>query len=577
MQLQSIQLNPPIQLSKTSLPDNSIVNDQYYSGDLNRKYGSIYIDNYCQQATMLNYALYVQEYNHSVKKYNAMVTAYNEEVEENVNKGIDVKLNSSMMVFCATNWNKPPRTPKSEWILSAYTHLKAIKPSVNNVYEYNAAVRLFNEENGKVLPLARAIALRNCYKDTFQTLLYWYKGKNAQNSLNWNNAGVYGINLPYMEFNNYNLSKAKLKNGAEYTPSCYRTFYNHRLRLEEAGILVKGSFHGSNEARRFYFNPQILVIWDMNQSKIGATENQRISSQNKKSFQDKSESTLLKNNIKNNGFKDSLPLTPLSSFYSNTPMQGPKKIDRPAAPVEDLKPHERKSRARLEKIESREQLAKDLHEGKHNYHQPLNMPDLYDEANNGTLSRKQTADYLSQEFLKLAARMWHGKDKKPYLPVWKTAIKLVMNTFYRHNGEYVTKLTMVEQYRRHVQRLVLAINFQKDHPGYNLLFPSEYFEPHRNKKGSGGYALTEKLLQYKEKERTADEKAIEKSRKAAARREFRKSRNTKMRTITRKYLRNKITYHDLYRQVTSNLAEYQREISKWIDDERLAMEKANVK
>ncbi|PRP68123.1 hypothetical protein [Nonlabens agnitus] len=573
----NIQLNPAVSLNVITTPATLDDQQQFINGDPMANYGEIYITSACRQATIDNYLLYAQQYKRYVMTYNAMGDLVNEKVQQQHEKGLTTTQQTFLNAWIRKNWNKPVRWSDDKWNQATFDMKKAMSIKPKNVYLYNQAVREFNIAHGNILPMAKAYALGKTHKDTFMTLLYWYSGAIKKHTQTWRRiANRPPKALIPLEFNCHNLSVSKRANGALNSDVCKKTMYNHRQRLEEAGVLVYGAFHGSNDGRSAYINKEILILWDPSSSQKRTTDNQLVNSESKKELQDRCVSTFLKDNIKNNGAltssgKDSLPLIPSNDFYLNTPLQDVKKIEAPATTEKKeavyRNPRERELDQLLAATTTIPQLAKELSAGQHDYHQIIKRDQVESMVKNDLINEERLAIFLSQEFARAAARIWIGKTV--FMPVWITALKLITKNFYRSNGDLVGKNTMLEHFAKHMERLRIVVDFMKNNPKWNPLFPSKYFDPLRTKPDDGGYVVTNKLHRYAEKEKEQSQKLKEQRESEARRRVYRRSRRTKMIRVTRKYLRNKITYNDFYYHVSKNLAEYKNRIPEFEQQERI--------
>jgi hypothetical protein len=569
MQVENLIINVPIFLQKVSLPENEKSLDRYFNAIPGNRFGSIFIDKNAQKATFDNLAMYVQEYNESLPKYWNMILDNNIKVKNVYRKGFSSVQIKCLNVFAFNNWNRPNQIPKEEWKLSPYDHKKSSELKPINCYNYNNLVKEFNDHYGPCLYMVKPQSIKDCNLNVFKKLLYWYTGKCYHISKNFNHLKNYNILLPEMEFNAYNLTISKRSNGARESISCNKTIYNSRIRLEEAGVLVLGAFHGSKSPRTVYFNPQILVVCDKNYHQKPFIDNQSLSNNNRKELPNRCESTITLNNIKDNGrINDSLSLNLLNDFYINTPLQAHKKNNSQAVALIDLPPNERASQVRLNSIKRVQELALELNKGEYFDHRPLNLDHLHQEAVSGTLTREEFRDFLSQEFLKLSSCLW--KEQNAYAGAWNKAIKVVTATFFKANGKLVSKLKMNDHYDNHVKTIQFIINYRADHPDYNLTFPNIYFDPNNIRKEDGSYFIGWKLRYFEEKQAEKTKGLLDLSIKKRKSREFRASRITKMKVIVRKFLRKEITYEFLYFEVLKNLAEYKNEIPAWIESESIS-------
>lgn len=497
-----------------------------------------YIDVDAMAATMQNYRNHITAYNEKVKTYNAEVARHNEAVKtyraENTLTEVQIQFSS---LFYKKNRNK--RTA-----------------------EYNRLADAFNEQYGLLVERKRLQSVKYATEFVFQQILYYYSTQLARISGQLMKLGGGTAKpLPAAEINAFEITDLR-RGEAKSLAVCSATVRNHRERLEEAGVLDTYEFRGHKRAVKMKINTNILVVFDAKTRQLTGAENQTLTPETCKEFENTKEVTRpIKSNIKNreNGKTDfqekgTAPAPPAPDgsfvFYKNIPKQGADSTG-PAAP-ENVKVSP--SDKLLAQIQHPQELANRLADGEFVNYSPIDIRILQREAYDGTLTKDQFAELLIQDFFKSSARLWRASS--PYPGSWKKAINAWMeNRFWMRNqsGEWLYhKQLMVKLIQEYRWRITNAEKwFRKT--GIKPLYPGDYFDFSRKRKEELGFEYTktawERHLKYLEQK----PKKVAAGKREAEKRAVRIDYSKRFQNQLNRFFRGRISFEALHDYVVNNL------------------------
>lgn len=248
--------------------------------------------------TIAAYQIYVKRYNQFVSLYNRDVKKQNQMADSHFesHKGEErEKLAFRIMGFCGQN-----------------AHL--------NGWEFNEKARLYNEMvGGEAIKLRKMQTIKQSTEKVFQTMLWEYSNQLQKQSRNKKALGhTYERSVYKMDVNSLHLERAKTEFGLQMLDFCQDTILNHKKRLTEAGILLKGQFRGHERGTLHHINPQILAIEDDFDGKIRVAENQLLTSERPEVFRD---TDILTCSITQSNLMESVDKSPLSKIRKKIAME----------------------------------------------------------------------------------------------------------------------------------------------------------------------------------------------------------------------------------------------------------------
>lgn len=493
-----------------------------------------YIDVDAMAVTMQNYRNHIAAYNEKVKAFNWSVDQHNEAVKKfrDENKLTDVQIQFSALFY---KKNQSKRTA-----------------------EYNRLADAFNEQYGLLVERKRLQTVKYATEFVFQQILYYYSTQLAKITGQMMKLGsAIAKPLPAAEINAFEITDLR-RGEAKSLAVCSATVRNHRERLEEAGVLDSYEFRGHKRAVKMKINSNILVVFDAKSRQLVGAENQSLTPETCKEFENTKEVTRPnKRNIKNkeNGsadFQENGTASPefSSVFYKIIPKQGADSAG-PAAP-ENVKVSP--SDKLLAQIQHPQELANRLADGEFVNYSPIDIRILQREAYDGTLTKDQFAELLIQDFFKSSARLWRASS--PYPGSWKKAINAWMeNRFWMRNqsGEWLYhKQLMVKLIQEYRWRITNAEKwFRKT--GIKPLYPGDYFDFSRKRKEELGFEYTktawERHLKYLEQK----PKKVAAGKREAEKRAVRIDYSKRFQNQLNRFFRGRISFEDLHDYVINNL------------------------
>lgn len=492
---------------------------------------------------MQNYRAYIEEYN--------IATGFENIDIENHNAEVSFFLKSDR----ATDFHK------------AYAgYFPKLNKGFNN-RQYNDNADVINKEHGPIIAKKVIKTIKYPTEQVFQNLLHLFGTQlEKRNRVFKRHTLTRTTPIQPLEINSYLVTKLK-RSGVTSLPVCSKTVRNHRLRLEEAGVLLDYSFHGRQKGVKAYINPQILVVFDDKTKRKIGSENQTFSTWKGKSFQDINEITraykeeykekddAAQSSVDKVSAKPTFSFVYKSIFYENTGCN--EGISPEGAAAEIVKVEKTLSEKLRDLILHPQELAENLAAKEYDNYKPIDIRVLLEVTYGGTLTNAEFKELVIQDLLKQSAKMW--REKTPYAGNWKKTINRWMQTmFISHlkdpegNHHPLGKQAVFNQITELRYRLDLAHKWFLSKK-INPLYPYDYFDPSRKTSKELGFEFTKKnwarrvrylenlpAAQVKEKQKTA--KRIE-----------RVNHSKKFDNAINQFLKNKTTLLQLEEYVRNNL------------------------
>ncbi len=480
------------------------------------------------EAQYVHPILTTENYKESLQNYRKYIASYNEDVKAR-NKEIR-KYNAQVKA----NRKKNPLKEDQEKALTMF--LTMLAPIEGKRYKYNDRIESYNNSAGSMIAEKKSI-LKVAFptEQVFATILWHYNMQLFKRKEDRIKLNVYvASDLPHVQLHSGWIIRAK-ENGVKRLDVCNKTFYRHRDRLREAGVLTHYKFEGSSRAVKMHINPEILSITDNHSRKITRPDNQSFTGSERTQCPD--------NNVSNSSFLNKLkikanvdkhsserssgkkPLT-THSFSStrnegeqlnenstrNTREQGEGKNSPGAEKKAGIGQKISTSDYLREKLEDKIDFGTNLASGQYDKYTPIRIEILEKEAYRGTLDRDEFKELILQDFFKIAAKLYKGST--PFVGSWIKAYNTWMaQKFITPGGMASNKHVIVANLQELRYRLNWVRKFLKKNEDFNLLFPSEYFDPTRTTAKEGGFEFTAKKWK---KHQTYLAKGVTKKKKQSA-------------------------------------------------------------
>lgn len=500
-----------------------------------------------QRVMMLqNYRRYVAQYNAEIAKHNAEIAKYNAE----------------RFVFIAQNKLENAAKKAQSNFYRKYNQVSTL--------EFNKCVELANQNSTIALLQKRKLEpVRKNTEHTFALILWKYAlqiDEHNKLKLKYNT----GCSRPIqrLKINATELSKTKFDD----VPAlfyCAKTIRNHISRLKSAGILFDYEFHGSQKPISCYISPQILVIYDLSTKKNTFAENQLFSYNYGKNFPNKeivTSTSVNKEDIIENVNKHSSDKEKIDKQFSSIvtsgeviqeQLQGHLKRNEASQDKLGGAPEilPKKSESLLKNILTQYDLAHNLQSGTYNKYRFTHRSAFIYEIHSGDLTKEEYRELLLQTFFKMSAALWRDlpEDKRVRVGSWYNAYTFAKESLLlTHNNELPTKKVAFYLFENLIYRLTNAKHFFRKRPEYNILYPSQYFDPYRKTAKSGGFAYTEKFLKDRDKRRERKEKLFDKVQKEAGKRNVNYKAIEFLQQKCKQMVTGKITLEQLYNYAYDN-------------------------
>lgn len=488
--------------------------------------------------TLKNYIQYVSEYNKQISRKNKEVLLYNANV------------------YSFMEQNKLQGEAQS--LTNAFNN-DIGKVSID---EYNMAAKLKNNNMGKpLLLLKKHIKVSPASEKIFAILMFVYGLQMSEKNAILQKCGATTVRcIQKLKVNHYELSRFKPKNGAELD-YCHRTIRNHVNRLVDAGVLFGYEFNGHQKPVNYYVNSEILVIFDQQNRKTLNAENKLFNFQNLKTLPNNNSVTrtyLNKKEINENvdnhsplkGIISQLPIGNDKNIYKNTQMRKQSHSDGQKNQAGAEK-NCRISDYLYGKIEDTQCLMEDLTKGNYHKYRFLHRKHIEFEAISGNLTKTEFRELLLQIFLKMSSSIW--TNTTPTIATWQKAFNIINEDLLLNNNNSIpNKQTLLYLFDNLVWRLTYAKRYFRKFTEFRPLYPSQYFDPTRKSKKSGGFAHTiEALKVHLKYQDEAKLRKIDQAKEAAKR-----NKRYKAIELVEKKLRQlkngKINLSDLHDYVNNN-------------------------
>lgn len=491
-----------------------------------------YITSECFAGTMNRYRIYIANYNVKIKALNEDIKQANKEVKKKVAAGLNEIESTFRNLF-----------------IKKHQQLPAI--------EFNQLANEFNNERGLLIEKKRYRTVKYATELVFQQILHMYSVQLARYCNEFMKFQIFEPSvLRKIELNAHTITKLE-RNGVKSIDICKQTFRNHRAILEEAGVLVAYEFRGHKKAIKMQINSEILEVYDAKTKQNITIENQSLTSETSKDFENNKEVTrsIKRNSNKRvNGKADLLELgtpsaEPFICFLQEH--SGARKDSYQTEAAENVKI----STKNLEKtILHPSELARKLANGEFNNYSPIDIRFLHREAMYGTLTRDEFNEVIIQDFFKTAAKYY--RNHKVFIGSWKKAITEWTEKRFRFSngsGKHLcNKQLMVDLLEQYRWRLKNSQNFYRK-SGVNRLFPSDYFDFNRKTKSEIGFEYTEiawkRHLEYLQREPELKKRAKRKLEKRLSDNSYAKKYDYQL----KRFFNNRISYSQLYDYVKDNL------------------------
>lgn len=491
--------------------------------------------------TMHNYESFVQNYNNSLHDLNQDVKQYNKLVDAMITaKKADVKH--------AKFANK----------------LFAKQNNPLFVKDFNELVEIENKKHDCPVYKKRAyIPVKWNSKLFFKAILGFYSAQIKRKNLKFLQAQKNTARpLEKVVLDSNRLANAE-KNNVVLNNAHKKTFQRHIKRFREAGILIDYLFINSNKPVYYNINPEILAISDHNPQKSSKTQNADnqffISDRGTKCTDNNHTTKAILNEIKmkadtSASKRSSLTLTPINlKIQEHQQKCNQEKISPSAA--ENLKPHiqatQNNSLALRETILDNLQFAKMLHNQQFTNYQPLTKDVLYHEAHYGLLNKSEFRQLYYQDLLKRLSTLWQKSSDN--IGSWVNALKIIdANWFITFNGLEFDKTTIYNRMDEFDFRIKQAFLWFNRNKNFNILYPSEYFNPTRKHSYEGGWLFTQQWWTSHLAKNNIAPQIKKKATAEAKRRKAYQNKKKRMQTKVRQFLAEKITLDQVFDYLDTN-------------------------
>lgn len=426
--------------------------------------------------TMANYRKYISE-------YNIRTTVENELID---------KHNTAVRIYKKQNQLSANQLNYIEFFTKRNKKLFA--------REYNTEVDEAGELLSVFLLKKRIQTVKYQTEQIFQNILHVYNSQLRKRNVEYMRLKVRTPRpVQDLVINSYLITQLERENILSLD-ICSKTVRNHRERLQEAGVFVGYSFHGNKKGVTVQINAEILVVLDLETSKIATTENQRVTSDLEKVLPDNNETTrAIKDDYKKSDDAlqsscDKVLPTATDSFhyknilYKNT--GGKLENFTGGAAPENVKVGKTLSENLRDLIIHPQELAVNLTKGVYDNYIPIDIRLLFKEAYGGTLTREEYRELVIQDHFKASAKLY--RNSTAYAGSWKNAINTWMqNQFVTFNGFHFNKANVYGD----VQQLRWRLEYARKwfaRTNVTILYPSNYFDMTRKKAKEVGFEYTSK-------------------------------------------------------------------------------------
>jgi DNA-binding transcriptional ArsR family regulator len=545
------------------------------------------IDKEAFKNTMDNYREHVSCYNEVLKRVNAKIENHNSMVLKNKK-------------------SNPPCVKKAILISlfnSKYSSLKKRR--------YNKEAIDFCDLHGDYIEQVIFAPVKPPSINVFEAILHAYQVKIRKHTQVLQGMGIKHVtSLPKAEIHPYEIV-SQMRNGYKNLNYSTRTIRAHRERLTEAGILTEYEFCGSKRPVKNSISSQILYIKDHFKTLITHTENQILTSRNRKKVPHNEVSTYsIRKKLENKGIVNNNPQymdfavgkEPSISNYLNTLLQGgnsekinqgqknkpgaknlkkvplhPKTVDAMRAKQTRRENNTATPATILDKIgitpknevstttngdpatpylkllQHHAALKTQLTNGDYNFYVPTDVKILQMLVNSNILTNAQYREYCLQDFIKSTAKIW--RQDQGSQASWCIAISQIDKLFSPPNfmGKAAPKADVYQKLIELRYRLNWAFTWFKNKEYKGVWYPNIYFDILRDKPEDVCFAYSKKIWRAAmgKKQSIANKNRIEKKKKKIREAEYSVNRinNRKMDAAIWAYLRKDKTLIQLQTMV----------------------------
>ncbi|MFK7749026.1 MAG: hypothetical protein AB8B65_11580 [Kordia sp.] len=499
--------------------------------------------------TMQRYRIFINTYNSKVGALNKQVKAYNKRVHTFVAE-------HNLKAQAATA-NANFKSQKNN-----NTFNKEL-----SVDDYNALVETTNSKM-LLLTKKRYKAVKQAQEATFEVILWLYSQQliKLRKQLQLLSDGV-AVAFPKAQTNSYEIANFT-KDGIARVLYCRNTIRNHIYRLREAGVFVEYQSRGGKKPVNYFINEAIFVFRDNTKASI---ENQQVSELETQKFTLHSVDTrtFTKEIIKKVGNVDNHSQEAEVISFADEKISKNKntyKITKEDKPLKTSNqnagklgggenfPKNELSEFLRSQVQYKSVLLQSLtahHYDNYSFSASNMNRRLSTESTDGAMSKQEFRELLLQQFLKLAAPIWKGKDV--YYGSWHKAYEQIDDEYLRNpNGSIPRKQTQLYMFGYLVYRITRAKRFFKSKKQYQIHFPCIYFDATRKRPSEGGFAYTvEWLKQYQKYKDMRTTRKQQRATKAGARRRI-LTTEEKVRDKVKQYIKGEFTLPQVYHYIEQN-------------------------
>lgn len=514
---------------------------------------SIYL---AQRREMLDkYRQYVQQYANNCDKLNKEVIAYNSKVIAHIEQ-----------------------TNNKDWAASVTASFKSDLGRCS-IQQYNKEARERNLELAQpLIQLKKYVPVKKSTEHVFSMIIFKYGMQiDEKNKILLNCGATTTRALQKVKVNHHELANTVI-NDVYTLPYCKRTIHNHINRLVECGILFDYAFRGREKPVEYHVNSQILTLFCNKNKKTLTIENQL--------FKYNYGKKLHNNEIDTRAYKNKKeiiePVKKHARIKGTDTIGGVLNTMQLSQKSDNNESNDESTNTRIEtsseeqtrganfspkiseylygNLQDTQSLMQDLTQQHYENYRFTQRHQLEKEVYQGNLLKAEFRELLLQIFIKLAGPIY--KNRTPNEGSWRKAWNIINDEFLLNpNGSIPSKPVLMYQFDNLVYRITYAKRFFNKFPDFNPLYPSQYFDPTRKQKKSGGFAYTIEVLKRREKSLENKEKQKAKQIEAA------KQRNYKLKAIelvekqVNKLKNGKITIMQLHDYVSDN-AHIPQEVKK---------------
>lgn len=492
------------------------------------------------KATMDNFEAFVENYNKKLTELNKEVKSYNKLIDQMIKlKKVDL--------FSAQFDNDLFKKRNNKYFTKDYNKMVDAENKKASVPVYKKRVYQKIKWNSNQF---------------FKAILGFYSAQIKRRNLLLLQAGrKTARSLQDVVLDSRRLSLARSSSNNLMNRAHKKTFQRHIKRFREAGILIDYEFVNSNKPINCRINPQILRISDHNPKKIQNPQKQFFMNERgtKCTYNNHTTRTTL-NKLKMKADKSALKGSSLSLTTHDFSLQEhqqnknlkKEKTGGPQKQTVKILNAQANSEVLVTKILNNTHFAKTLTNKQYKYYEPLSKDVLYHEAHYGLLTKKQFRQLYYQDIIKRLAPIWDHHNVHP--GSWINALKIIDETWFKtFNGLEFDKLTVYNKIEEFDFRISQVKTWLGRNKNFNLLFPSDYFNPKRKNSFDGGFAFTAQWWSsHLAKNKKSTPQTSNKANAEAKRRQKHNNYRKRLQTKVRQYIAGKITLDQVFDYLDTN-------------------------